>query len=150
MPSAKDPLAGALENHRALVRLSAQYFLKTLDIAKAAHGGDAMQAIIFTTLWSANVNQVRSRGGYDETLVPDEERRPVTVARLAQLVGAPTETVRRHVVRLIEEGLCTRVGRKGVVVTSEVFLREATLAAVERQCAQTRQFHRNLSPLISK
>lgn len=149
MPVVEDPLAGVFENHRAIVWLSAQHFLRTLDIAKAAHGGDAMQAIIFTTLWSANVNQARARGGYAEGLLPDELRRPVTVARLAQLVGAPTETVRRHVVRMVDEGLCTRMGRKGVVVNSDVFLRADMLEAVGRQCAAVRQHHRALSSLVS-
>lgn len=144
-----DPLADRLENHRAIIWLSAQYFLKMLDIAKTAHGGDAMQAIIFTALWSANVNQVRARGGFNTALIPDEQRRPVTVARLSQIVGASPETVRRHVVRMEQAGLCTRDGRKGVVVTSDVFIREAMLAAAERQCAAARIYHRSLDPLVS-
>lgn len=144
----EDPLTGALENHRAIIWLSAHYFLRTLDIGKAVHGGDPMQAVIFTALWSANVKDIRSRGGYNDSLVPDEQRRPVTVARLAKLVGAPAETVRRHVVRMTEDGLCARVGRKGVVVNADVFLRPDMLNAVEKQCALTRQYYRSLSLVI--
>ena len=40
---------------------------------------------------------------------PDEVRRPVSVSAIARSLGVPYETLRRHVWRLIEAGVCVRV-----------------------------------------
>lgn len=144
------PTASEADKSRAVVRLSAQYFLRTLDVAKAAHGGDPLRAIIFTAIWSANVGHIRPNAGFDSMahLPPDDLRRPVTIAGISQSLGMPAETVRRYIARLIDEGLCVRHGRKGVIVPSEVFARPDMIGCVAQQHAFTAQYHRALSNLL--
>jgi hypothetical protein len=84
------------DRSRAIVRLSAQYFLRTLDVAKAAHGGDPLRAIIFTAIWSAKVGHIRSNAGFDGVAQapPDTLRRPITIANISQCLGTPAGRVK--------------------------------------------------------
>lgn len=147
--SHEDPLTERFAHARAIMWLSAQYVMSSIENAKASHGGDAMRAMIFTAIWTANISYARRGLTPQDGLAPDALRRPVTISRLASLVGAPSETVRRHVVRLIEDGLCVRVGRKGVVVPSQVFLRQDMMVAAEKQLAAAIRYSRALAPLLA-
>lgn len=151
MADCETSVAPFSDHRRAIVRLSAQYLLRTLDIAKRVHTDDAVRAIIFTAIWSANVSHIRSKSGFDgvDDLPSDEHRRPVTVSRIAQLVGMPAETVRRYVLRLINDGVCQRLGRKGVIVPASVFLREDMLDCLEQHLALTTRFQKSLSQLTN-
>lgn len=146
--AAEDPLAERQAHARMILWLCAHYVMSSIEIAKVAHGGDAMRAMIFTAIWSANVSHTRTSRTPQAGLVSDGLRRPVTIARIARLVGAPEETVRRHVVRLLADGLCVREGRKGVVVKRDVFLRAEMIDAAEKQIEAAKRHYRSLTPLL--
>lgn len=137
-----------LKNFRAVCRAASYFLIKSLSLVNDVHHGDAVEALIFTAIWTANISHIRGQESFNEAPIPEDLRRPVTVARLAQLVGIPPETVRRHVNRMLEAGMCRRVGRKGVIVPEAVFLRPEMVTAAKEQYLATRQLHRTLSQLL--
>ena len=145
----QDPLIERAEHARLIMWLSAQYVMTSIEIAKASHGDDVMRAMVFTAIWTANVSHARRGLTPQDGLAADTARRPVTISRIAGIVGAPSETVRRHVVRLIDDGLCARVGRKGVVVPRDVFLRQDMLDAGKKQLTAAARYCRSLAPLLA-
>lgn len=135
---------------RAVIRLSAGYFLRSLDVAKSLHDNDPVRAIVFTTIWVANTSHIRPNMGFDakEHVVQDALRRPVTVVQIADSLAMPAETVRRHVSALIGDGLCVRHGRKGVTIPAEVFARPEMQASLDRQHQYTETYYRELQRLV--
>lgn len=65
-----------------------------------------------------------------EAMVPDSYRRPARASDVAVLLGLPHETVRRHLMALVEDGRCVRV-RDGVIVPASVLARPNVLSAWE-------------------
>lgn len=140
--------ADSFKNFRAVCRVASHYLLKSLSFANGVHHSDAVEALIFTAIWTTNTSHIRGQNSFNEVPIPEDLRRPVTVARLAQLVGIPPETVRRYVNRMVDLGLCRRIGRKGVVVPEAVFMRPEMVAAAKEQYLATKQLHRALSQLL--
>ena len=133
--SAQSGEAATTSDHRvarAVSRLSATYILRTLPIATAPFGGDILMTVVAWGILSANVEHIdhptqgdTSYQGLD-TDVPHDLKRPVSILALAQSLGLPYETTRRHVNRLLEAGMCRKVGRAGVVFTASLDSTEAT------------------------
>jgi DNA-binding Lrp family transcriptional regulator len=72
--------------------------------------------------------------------VPDWRRAPVSVSALRTRLGIPNETLRRHVSRLCEAGLCRPVER-GYIVPADALSRPELLAFMLRNHANlTRMF----------
>jgi len=128
---AADEFADDAAVARIAARLSAEYFLRALQLLVEAFG-EMRTGIIAQAIISANTAHLDTRTGegwryaaIDES-PPDELRRPISIARLAESLGLPFETTRRHVQRLIDAGLCLRVDG-GLIVPREVM--ERTQAA---------------------
>lgn len=136
------------KNIRAVCRVAAHFILRSLVLANNVHHGDAVEALIFTAIWTTNTSHIRGQDSFNEVPIPEDLRRPVTVARLAQVVGIPPETVRRYVNRMVDLGLCRRIGRKGVIVPESVFLRPDMVGAAKEQYLAARQLQRALSQLL--
>lgn len=144
-----DIKVGDIKNFRAVCRIVSHFIIKSLNLANKVHHGDALEALIFTAIWTTNTSHVRGQNNFNEVPIPEELRRPVTVARLAQVVGIPPETVRRYVNRMVEHGLCRRIGRKGVIVPESVFLQPDMVVAAKEQYLAARQLQRALSHLLT-
>ncbi|WP_133255024.1 helix-turn-helix transcriptional regulator [Phenylobacterium hankyongense] len=72
--------------------------------------------------------------------VPDSRRAPVSVGALRARLAVPNETLRRHVKRLCDSGLCRPV-RGGYIVSAEALSRPELLAFMLRNHANlTRMF----------
>ncbi len=115
-------------NVRAILRVGNDYFLRTIDRLAIMHGDDLISALIFTAIWTANVKHItysdaNSAFGGMNDIPPDSLRRPVSVLALSSSLRIPYETVRRYVQALVAQGLCVRLGGKGVMVPAEVFSR---------------------------
>jgi hypothetical protein len=54
-------------------------------------------------------------------ILPDSDRRPVSIAAIAASMRLPYETVRRHAAKLVRQGKCIRVGRRGVMAPASAF-----------------------------
>lgn len=57
-------------------------------------------------------------GAEVEAFVPDHRRKPVSITELGARLGVPGETIRRHVARLHDAGLCRKVAG-GYIVPAE-------------------------------
>ena len=99
---------------RVIIRPSAEYCLRALRLLAGVYcdirKGIVAQAIV--TANTAHLDTLMGEGwryaGIDQP-PPDEVRRPVSVSAIARSLGVPYETLRRHVWRLIEAGVCVRV-----------------------------------------
>jgi hypothetical protein len=112
---------------RALGRASADYFLRTLDLLRRAHGGNLMDALIVIAVSRGNLHQYRGDEAFDRTYAaidtppPDELRRPVSIRGMAEFLDLPYETVRRNMLRLVAKGVLRKQGG-GFVVPTGVLL----------------------------
>jgi hypothetical protein len=133
---------------RIVSRLSSEYVLRATQLLIEAYG-DIRTGLIAQTIVTANTAHLDTRGGdgwryaaIDET-PPDELRRPISIARLAESLGLPFETTRRHVQRLIDAGVCIRVER-GLIVPRAVLEAPAAAGAALANVGYVRKFVRDL------
>jgi hypothetical protein len=133
---------------RIVSRLSSEYILRALQLLVEAYG-EIRTGIIAQTIVTANTAHLDTRGGegwryaaIDET-PPDEVRRPISIARLAESLGLPFETTRRHVQRLIETGVCVRV-EGGLIVPKVVLEQPGAAQAALANVGYVRKFIRDL------
>jgi hypothetical protein len=133
---------------RVLGRLSAEYLLRALRLLIDTYG-DIRDGILAHTIVTANTSHLDVRGGdgwryarVDQT-PPDEARRPISVARLAESLGLPFETARRHVRRLMDAGVCTRV-EGGLIVPQAVLDRPEAARSALANVGYVRKFVRDV------
>jgi hypothetical protein len=89
---------------RTMARLTSDYVLRVVE-AIIVPMGDLVDGLVFLETFRCNVEHLPLEpwgpDGLDATtMVDDELRRPVTASALAERLGLPNETVRRHVGRL--------------------------------------------------
>lgn len=122
---------------RLVGRLSTQYFLECARLYGGLLPGDALTTLIFLTIVSRNLAKLSNDP--QETLAyaaveepaPDHKRTPVTVYAVAKDLGLSYETVRRHVKRLLDAGVCLR-GGDGLIVPAAVTARPDFVRAGQR------------------
>jgi DNA-binding Lrp family transcriptional regulator len=108
---------------RLLSRLALALLLDLVDIAR----GDAhvLDALLASAIIQANIQEIMRRADLqlefarEETVPPDEMRRPVSMNALATSLKLPFETVRRRVTRMADAGFCRFVDG-GVIVPTAV------------------------------
>jgi DNA-binding Lrp family transcriptional regulator len=126
------PTAGAFDPEhppvRLVIRLSSDYLLRLAEPI-TIHMGDLVTGLVLMDVVHANTEHLDdSQGGEDEeawterAFVPDSLRRPVRTTTLAERLGIPQETVRRHIHRLVESGKCERSGN-GCIIPARVLAR---------------------------
>jgi hypothetical protein len=111
--------------------------------------GDGRQGLIVLAISAANTGHLDVHtenpalvAGPDAVL-HDEMRRPISVSRLAKILGLPFETTRQHVNRLIAIGVCERV-EGGIVVPKAAMARRDVSAGVMANLAAVRKLVRDL------
>jgi hypothetical protein len=129
---------------RAVVRQSSEYCLRLLRLVVDIFG-DIQAGIVARSIVSANtahLDALMGEGwryaGLDQP-PPDEIRRPVSVSAIARSLGVPYETVRRQVRRLIEAGVCVRVGG-GLIVPMAVLEQPPVARAMLANVRYVREF----------
>jgi hypothetical protein len=75
--------------------------------------------------------------------MPDSARRPISILAVANSLGMPYETVRRHVNQLVKEGRCAKM-KGGVVFPASRVGTPASDAAVVENMDSVRRFSRTL------
>ncbi len=112
------PEAGMGE--RAAARLTTRFVLDLCGVMAEVAGGDLLRGLILTAIVDANVGHLAAQESRDhgsmEGIPPDDLRRPISISALARLLKIPYETTRRHVARLLDEGICIRIEDRGVIV----------------------------------
>jgi hypothetical protein len=135
---------------RAAVRLSDEYVLRALRLINDLAGGELLTAIIFRAIIAGNIGYLDGNAAeaapYSdlETLPPDHMRRPVSVLSVADSLGLPYETTRRHVSKLIKSGRCRREGR-GVIAPTAALVGAASEAAMLANLVNLRRLFRGLN-----
>lgn len=125
-PIAHAPYAGGDPPYRLAGRLVGQFVLRFTE-PLAEHISDRVTQVALLDLICANTEHLADDDGGGEGVgpsgfVPDERRRPITVAALGERLGIAHETTRRHVVELCERGLCRKL-EHGYIVPAEALAR---------------------------
>lgn len=121
MSAENTPLSESREVETA-TRIGGEFFIRGVEIVARAHGNDLLKGIIFTAIAVANTEA-------GPPVAEERERRPVSVMSIAGSIGVPYETTRRYVNLLVDEGLCERLGRRGVVITDAALTSPSMRAA---------------------
>lgn len=113
---------------RLVIRLSSDYLLRLAEPV-SAHMGDIVTGLLLLDLIHANTEHLpdteagdAAAGWSAEGFVPDRLRRPARPAHLAERLGIPQETVRRHLKRLLEADQCER-SENGYLVPARILSR---------------------------
>lgn len=134
---------------RQVVRLGVDYFLDVIALIGRTLEVDALAALVMRAVSFVNIEQ----HAYDPDAYPDvpvgpgdSEREPVSVYAVAKTLNLPYETTRRHVRRLMEQGLLKKSGA-GVIVPEQVSARPRVLAGVGELTARTEAYLARLAEL---
>lgn len=79
---------------------------------------------------------------------PDEMRRPVSILSVANFLGLPYETVRRHMHKLVEDGWCERVSSREFLVRGETMRGEVISGLASEIYHVTADYARWLAPAV--
>jgi DNA-binding Lrp family transcriptional regulator len=133
---------------RIVTRLSAEYVLGAFQLLIDAHG-DIRSGLLVEAINAANVRHLDARteagrrARRADGVLPDDVRRPISVARLSESTGLPFESTRRIVQRLIEAGVCVRV-EGGVIVPRAIVEGPDAVRLVAANVQYVREFVRKL------
>jgi DNA-binding Lrp family transcriptional regulator len=148
-PEPRSQLTSQKEPVRAVVRASADYMLRVVDLI-TVWAGDLQRGLILLTILRCNLedlpddptNQAATPSGF----APDEIRKPVRVSTISERLRLPEETVRRHAARLVDQRLCARE-REGLVVPAHVVARPEVLQMMSDNQANVRRMFEGLARL---
>lgn len=128
---------------RAAARLAGAYMLRVVeDLARI---GDLLDALIVLEVFRHNVAGWPADLAQDGP-IPDERRKPLAVQPVAERLGIPYETARRHVSGLVERGLCERV-KGGLIVPAGALAGPRLAPALADNAANLHRLFAGLSQL---
>ncbi len=139
----------SVDGVRAAVRLSDEYVLRALRLISDLAGGELLTAIVFRAIVAGNIGYLDGNAAEAaqyadmDTMPPDRLRRPVSVLSVANSLGIPYETTRRHVRKLIAAGHCRREA-KGVIAPAAALSGPAAETAMLANLANLRRLFRGL------
>jgi len=140
--------AAHADRARLATRLSSDFVMRSLDLLRQMHGGELLTGLIWLAIVQANIAHLDGTALSGEfasvdAVPPDELRRPASVLAIANALGLPYETTRRHVGKLLAQGECRRVSG-GVIVPAERFLDPRRKEMITTTYANLRRFNRQL------
>ncbi|MDP2258642.1 MAG: hypothetical protein Q8J89_02860 [Caulobacter sp.] len=107
-----------------LLAQSIDHFLNTASLMSRAFMNDYTTMIVFMSILRSSVSHLnRDRTLSSEAVsgvFPDNLRRPVSILAISDLTGFPYETTRRHVLKLVQNGFCSRLGSREFIVSEDV------------------------------
>ena len=110
-----------------VVAASIRVLLAAMKVLRDFFDGDLMTGLVFTAIRAANVKHITNTApGANRDILPDSDRRPVSMMAISNSMMLPYETIRRHTGKLMKQGKCVRVGRNGLMVPAAAF-RKMTL-----------------------
>jgi biotin operon repressor len=132
---------------RMVSRASNTYCLAVLEELRRLFSGEVMAGLIFCAI--ANANSRRAPGEVEPTgdwgaPAMDRIPQPITALAVAESVGLPRETARRHIKKLEQLGFCEG-GRRGLLIPESVLTRPAVQASFDRAGAGARRFLEHLA-----
>lgn len=138
----------------AVSLLATEHFLNLLGLATEAFEIEAQAAFVQMAILHANtramvLNPAKAHLVGLDAVPTDEERKPVSVYRVAKSLGLPYETVRRQVVQLQAAGLCRRLESGAVMIPSEVLARPRFMAATAAVVVEVERYLSAVSELAA-
>ena len=128
------------DNRRMTIRVMGVEIMRSLHAVAQMHGGDLIEALVFTGVWTANTQHLTSGAGARyasiHAIPPDSQRRPVALDDLQAALCMPVDIVERYIVRLIDRGYCEQTAT-GYVVPTAVFTRPEMLDGLNEVYART-------------
>lgn len=122
----------AADNRRAVLRTGTFEILAALRSFARLHGSDVFALLVFTTIWSANGENLLGDARYAglHNIGPDKGSLPITDAALRKAIGAPAEVIDRYVEAFISLGVIERVPG-GLIAPAAVFTSPEMMDAAE-------------------
>jgi DNA-binding Lrp family transcriptional regulator len=114
---------------RAAARLLSDYILRAAE-RLMEEAGDVVSALVLLGVLCASTASPQASA--------------ISVATLSQRLHIPQETVRRHVVQLVERGQVVQVGR-GLLVTEEMLARRGSVALFRENAANVHRLFAGLA-----
>ena len=103
-----------------IVRLLIAVLLRALKTTSGFWEDNIVTGLVFNAIWTANIKHITNTDMVSvRAIIPDSERKPVSVLAVANSLRVPYETTRRHANDLVRRGACVRVGSEGLIVPSE-------------------------------
>lgn len=133
---APDPSADANEQRR-VGRMANEFFLAGMRLVVEATHSDLVTALTFLAVYCAN-RPLPEDDPY--RLRADHELTAVSVYALSRQMRLPYETVRRHVGILLGENLCRKAEGGGLIVSDDLLMSPALVAASLQAKALTIEF----------
>lgn len=119
------------DNRRAIVRIFAHDILRAMSSLARLNGGDAIEFLTFTGVWTLNSQHLIGEERFTElrSIPPDALRKPATFEELQRLLAIPEDILSTYVERLIQKNVVERSPGGGLVVPSAFFAQPALLDA---------------------
>lgn len=135
--------SGRLTKEQTIIGIAGMgMLLKGYRALREFANGDFIKGLVFTTIWTANVKHVTNTPtAGDRGILEDSQRLPVSVLAVSSALRLPYETVRRHANALLKDGLCMRLGRRGLVVQARTH---------RRNVATTQTAHRIVTAFLAE
>jgi hypothetical protein len=122
-------------------RLGVDLFIRTAVALAELFKGDALRGLVFVSTAHLNVSHLNSPRVLNplatDGLFPDSLRRPTSAYAVAKFLGLPRETVRRHLIALVEADYCTRTADNGYVIVRSVLERPDVIRFARHVQGQT-------------
>lgn len=126
-PRASDASRSLGKEQIVIAVASVRVLLTAMKVLRDSFDDDIMTGLVFTAIRAANVKHItNTTPGANRDILPDSDRRPVSIMAISNSMMLPYETIRRHTAKLVNQGKCVRVGRSGVMVPAATF-RKMTL-----------------------
>jgi hypothetical protein len=114
------------DNRRLIVRVLSQEVMRLLSDWARANGDDLIGVLVFTAVWTANVENLSPKPALRYTelndIPPDSLRTPITLSELTDRLSLPRATVAVYVRDYLDNGWLKEVDG-GLIVPSEVIAR---------------------------
>lgn len=134
---------------RLAARVSTEYFLRTAQLISTHANGELAMGVVLRAIVAANIGYLDQdvatsvEFGSLDCVPPDDQRRPVSVMAIAQSLGLPFETARRHVNKLTKAALCKRV-KGGIIAPAATMRGDKEDQALLTNMANLRRLYRTL------
>ena len=125
----------------------ADYVLRTMRLYTELMRGDPVRALVFIAASRAGTQHLKDwmHDGEAGRFIPDELRHSISISSLAQSLGLPVETTRRHVIALCADGWAERTADGGVSIASRHLDKPELHATVEANVINLGRLTRSLA-----
>lgn len=126
--------------------------LETFSACIDIFDGDSTAMLIFFTIFQYSVSR-RTNGATLLTSgiegVPDALRRTVSILSVADYLGLPYETTRRHVLKLVDRGYCVRKGKREFLIPSAILSRQEFVDLSQYTFDLTQTYIKKVRPYLA-